>query len=77
MNILIRIFINGHWETNHEDKTDKSPIRIWDKGTEVHILSEQYNQYIDDLEKRGYDCYLCPEMYSHPQWNGEIIYMKN
>jgi hypothetical protein len=33
-----------------------------------------YEQYIDDLEERGYDCYFCPEMYMHPQWNGEILF---
>ena len=77
MNTLINIFINGTWDTSHEDKTDKSPIRIFDKGTHIQILADQYDQYIDDLEEKGYDCYLCLEMYSHPQWNGEIIYMKD
>jgi hypothetical protein len=77
MNTLINIFINGTWDTAHEDSTDKSPIRIFDKGTHVQILANQYDQYIDALEEKGYDCYLCPEMYSHPQWNGEILYMKD
>ncbi len=77
MNTLINIFINGTWDTAHEDSTDKSPVRIFDKGTHVQILADQYDQYIDDLEERGYDCYLCLEMYSHPQWNGEIIYIKS
>jgi hypothetical protein len=77
MNTLINIFINGTWDTAHEDSTDKSPIRIFDKGTHVQILADQYDQYIDALEEKGYDCYLCPEMYSHPQWNGEIIYIKD
>ena len=77
MNTLINIFINGTWDTSHEDKTDKSPIRIFDKGTHIQILADQYDQYIDDLEEKGYDCYLCPEMYAHPQWNGEIIYIKD
>ena len=77
MNTLINIFINGTWDTAHEDSTDKSPVRIFDKGTHVQILANQYDQYIDDLEERGYDCYLCLEMYSHPQWNGEILYMKD
>jgi hypothetical protein len=77
MNTLINIFINGDWDTAHEDKTDNSPIRIWDRGTHVQILANQYKQYINDLEERGYDCYLCLERYSHPQWNGEIIYINN
>lgn len=76
-NILVNIFIDGSWDTAHEDKTDKSPVRIFDKGTHVQVLAAQYDQYIDDLEKRGFDCYLCPEMYSHPQWNGEIIFLKD
>ena len=75
MNTLINIFINGTWDTSHEDKTDKSPI--FDKGTHIQILADQYDQYIDDLEEKGYDCYLCLEMYAHPQWNGEIIYIKD
>ena len=77
MSTLINIFINGTWDTAHEDKTDKSPVRIFDKGTHIQILADQYDQYIDDLEEKGYDCYLCLEMYAHPQWNGEIIYMKD
>ena len=76
MNILINIFINGTWDTAHEDKSDTSPVIVFDKGTHIQILSSQYDQYIEDLEERGYDCYLCLEMYSHPQWNGEIIYIK-
>jgi len=76
MNILINIFINGTWDTAHEDKSYLSPVIVYDKGTHVQILASQYDQYIDDLEERGYDCYLCPEMYSHPQWNNEIIYVK-
>ena len=77
MNTLINIFINGTWDTAHEDSTDKSPIRIFDKGTHVQILANQYDQYIDALEEKGYDCYLCLEMYAHPQWNGEILYMED
>ena len=74
MNILINIFINGTWDAEHE--ADISPLRIFDKGTHVQILASQYDQYIDDLEEKGVDCYLCPEMYSNPKWNGEIIFMK-
>jgi hypothetical protein len=77
MNILINIFINGDWDISHEDKPDTSPVIVYDKGTHVQILASQYDQYIDDLEERGYDCYLCPEIYSHPQWNNEIIYTKS
>jgi hypothetical protein len=77
MNVLVNIFINGDWDTAHEDKTDKSPVTIFDRGTHIQVLAEQYDQYIRDLKERGYDCYLCPEMYSHPRWNGEIIFLKN
>ena len=74
MNTLINIFINGNWETSHEDKTDTSPVIIYEIGTHVQILASMYEQYIDDLEERGYDCYFSPEMYMHPQWNGEILF---
>ena len=77
MNTLINIFLNGAWDADHEDHSDKSPVRVYDKGTHVQILESMYDQYIDDLEERGYDCYFCPEMYMHPQWNGEIIYINN
>lgn len=76
INQLVNIFIDGEWDCSHEDKTDNSPVRIFDKGTHVQIKASDYDQYIDDLEERGYDCYLCPEMYAHPQWNGEFIFEK-
>ena len=76
MNVLINIFINGTWDTSHEYKSDTSPVIVYDKGTHVQILASQYDSYINDLEERGYDCYFCPEMYSHPQWDNEIIYSK-
>jgi hypothetical protein len=76
INQLVTIFLNGDWDTSHEDKGDTSPVRIFDKGEVYKILASDYDQYIDDLEERGYDCYLCLEMYAHPQWNGEIIFMK-
>lgn len=77
MNTLINIFLNGDWDARHEDHTGKSPLRIFDEGTRVQILASQYDQYIADLEEKGYDSYLCLEMYSHPQWNGEIIFMQH
>jgi hypothetical protein len=75
MNILINIYINGEYNTNHYDNTDTSPVVIEKKGTLVQILASQYNQYIDDLEERGYDSYFCPEMYQNPKWNGEILFL--
>lgn len=77
INQLVTIFVDGEWDTSHEDKTDKSPVRIFDKGKVYKILASDYDQYIDDLEERGYDCYLCLEMYAHPQWNGEFIFIGN
>jgi dienelactone hydrolase len=74
MNTLINIFINGEWDADHKDQTDKSPVVVINKGAHVQILADQYEQYIDDLEEKGYS-YLCPEMYAHPQWNGEICYI--
>jgi hypothetical protein len=75
MNTLINIFLNGTWDADHDDKTNRSPVMVFDKGTHVQILAEQYEQYIDDLEEKGFDNYLCPEFYGHPRWNGEIIYV--
>ena len=51
-NHLIDIFIDGDWETNHEDKPGKSPIVIFNKGKHVQILREQYDEYIEALEKK-------------------------
>jgi hypothetical protein len=76
-NRLISIFIDGDWDTSHEDKGDTSPVRIFNKGKVVQIQAHMYEQYIDDLEERRFDCYFSPDMYAHPQWNGEIIYMKD
>lgn len=75
MNKLITIYINGCWDADHTDATDTSPVRIFEKGTVVQVIASQYDQYIEDLEERGYDCYLCPDMYANPKWNGEIIFI--
>lgn len=74
MNTLINIFINGDWDADHKDQTDKSPVVVFDKGTHVQILADKYDQYIDDLEEKG-QSYLCPEMYANPKWNGEILFL--
>ena len=78
INQLVTIFLNGDWDTSHEDKGDTSPVRIFDKGKVVQIQAHMYEKFIDDLEdNKGFDSYLCPDMYAHPQWNGEIIFMKD
>jgi nucleoid DNA-binding protein len=72
---VINIFLNGEFDTAHEERVGESPVRIYNKGTHVQILEDQFDQYIDGLEESGYESYFCPELYSHPQWNGEIIYL--
>lgn len=76
MNTLINIYIDGEWDADHNAPTDKSPVTIFDKGTHVQILADQYEQYIDDLEGRGHS-YFCPEVYAHPKWNGVIRHFEN
>jgi hypothetical protein len=71
-NKLIRVFVNGTWESA-EDTKDGSVI-VYDTGQVWEIKEELYDKFIDDLEATGFDCYLCPEMYSHPSWNGKIFY---
>jgi hypothetical protein len=74
MNKLVRVFVNGCWDVSHEDKLGDSAVIIYDKGVCYEMLESNYDKFIDGLEEKGFDCYLSPEMYSHPQWNGQIIY---
>jgi hypothetical protein len=69
MNNLIEIYVNGDWNTSLEECPH---IEIYDKGDIYVIKAELYDKFIDDLEKNGYNCYLCPQLFSHPNWNGII-----
>lgn len=75
LNQLVNVFVDGTWDCSHEDKIGKSPVVVYSKGKHVQMLASQYDAFIDNLEEIKYDCYFCPELYSHPQWNGEVIYM--
>jgi hypothetical protein len=74
-NKLVRVFVNGTWESAEETK-DGSVI-VYDTGTVHEIKEELYDKFIDDLEETGFDNYLCPDLYSHPNWNGKILYNQN
>ena len=71
--MLVTIYLNGVFDTSLEDREDKTVI-IYDKGQVYKIQESRYNKFIDDLELNGFDCYFCPELYSHPEWNGIIKY---
>ena len=75
-NNLIRIYINGDFCTSLEDREDKS-VYIYNKGQEFLIKQSLYDKFIDDLEENGYDCYLCPDLFIHPEWNGIIKFINN
>lgn len=75
-NNLVAVYINGVWESA-EDTPDGS-VNIYEVGTIVEIKRDLCEKFINDLEDSGeYDNYFCPEMYSHPNWNGRINYLTN
>lgn len=73
MNELITVYVNGTWDVSFEEREDKS-IHIYDTGMYFSIKKELYDSFIDSLEDNGFDCYLCPELFKHPDWNGIIEY---
>jgi len=67
----IEIFVNGVWDASFEERQE---LVIYDKG-EVHTIdAEDYEEFIDELEKKGFDCYLCIDMFTNPNWDGGIIW---
>jgi hypothetical protein len=75
-NNLITVYVNGVFCTSLEDREDKS-IYIYEIGEKFLIKQNLYNKFVDDLELNGFDCYLCPDIYSHPEWNGTIKFINN
>ena len=69
--MLVKIYVNGTWDTSLENNSE---VIIFDKGIVYELDDSIYNSFIDKLEKDGYDCYLCPELFNHPEWNGIIKY---
>lgn len=71
MNNLIEIYVNGTWDISHEVHAHAI---IYDKGEVWLIEEDQYDQFIDELEETGFDCYLCLAKYKHPDWNGRVLF---
>ena len=69
---MINVYVNGNWNT-YLDGSIKY-VTIFDKGECYQMDMYLYDKFIDDLEVTGYDCYFCPELFSHPEWNGIIKY---
>jgi hypothetical protein len=74
MNNLIEIYVNGSWNADMETNYH---VEIYNKGT-VHLMkADLYADFIDDLEEHGFDNYFCPQLFSHPDWNGIIQFKVN
>lgn len=71
---MITVYVNGIFDTSLEDRKDKT-VFVYNKGEVYKMDKRLYNKFIDDLEKNGFDCYLCPELYNNPEWNGIIKYI--
>ena len=71
--MLIDVYVNGEWDTNLEDNKTKS-VTIYSKGIHYQMDSKLFDNFIDKLENTGYDCYFSPQLFSHPDWDGIIIY---
>jgi hypothetical protein len=69
----IEVWVDGEWDASIETTKD---VVVYSKGTVFTIQREDYNSFIDCLENKGYDCYFCPALFSHPDWSGNIV-LKN
>ena len=70
---MLTILVDGEWDTSLEETKD---VLIYEEGTKYIIQNHLYNDFIDSLETKGYDCYFCIENFSHPEWSGIIKYIK-
>ena len=64
---IVDVFVNGVWDTSFE-KT--AHVEIFSVGEVRKVRKGDFDKFIDDLEVEGYDCYLCPAIFSHPDWSG-------
>ena len=71
--MLVDVFVNGQWNASCQNKEDSSVI-IYELGMVYQMDSSKFNGFVDKLEEEGFDCYLCPQLFSHPDWNGIIKY---
>jgi len=69
--MLIDIYVNGEWDTSLELHKE---VVVYNKGMVYQMDQSLYEGFIDQLENWGFDCYLCPQLFSHPEWNGIIKY---
>jgi len=70
---MIEVYVNGDWDASLEDSKE---VIVWELGTVYQMKKEMFGDFIDNLEEDGYDCYFCPQLFSHPNWNGIIKYEK-
>jgi intein/homing endonuclease len=64
---IVEVFVNGVWDTSFE-KT--AHVEIFSVGEVCKVRKGDFDKFVDDLEVEGYDCYLCPAIFSHPDWSG-------
>ncbi len=64
---IVEVFVNGVWDTSFE-KT--AHVEIFSVGEVRKVRKGDFDKFVDDLEVEGYDCYLCPAIFSHPDWSG-------
>jgi len=69
---MIDIYVNGDWNTSLEES--EKHVTIFNRGDRYQMNVHMYDEFIDKLEETGYDCYFCPQLFSHPEWNGIIKY---
>lgn len=69
---MIDVYVDGNWNT-FLDSSAKH-VTVFDKGKHYQMDEGVYGNFIDELEEKGYDCYFCPQLFSHPEWNGIIKY---
>jgi len=64
------VFINGSWDAEFEEVPF---VQVFSVG-EVRLMSKsELEQFADHGD---YDCYLCPDLFQHPKWNGEIKFIR-
>lgn len=64
------VFINGSWDTSFEEVPC---VQVYNVGEVRRMSKFELNQFDD---KGDYDCYLCPDLFQHPKWNGEIKFIR-
>jgi hypothetical protein len=68
----IQVWVNGDWDCSIDEWRS---VIVFDKGTVHEMKESDYDNFINQLEEDGFDCYFCPQLFSHPEWNGEIEYV--